>query len=183
MNNQNNQFRKIGKVKSSHGIKGELFLIVFSKDTSWIKPHLKIYLSQDEKQFSPQILKKVKPHKDGVIVSIDAINTRNESDLLIGQLVWVEPDVFTSKDQESLYLVEIEGFEIIDEKLKSIGRIQGFSSNGIQDLLLVQDGQNEYEIPFVKEFIVDIDYKTKKIRTQLPEGLLDINSSDEDDEN
>ncbi len=178
MNHEN--LRKVGKIKGSHGIKGEVFLLIFSKDTSWVTTKIKIHLNKNEKDFQTFTLNRVKSHKEGVIAILDGITTRNESDLLIGQEIWVDKDIFTSKNQQSLYLLEIEGFEIIDKQAGSIGFIKGFSSNGAQDLLLVEDNDAEYEIPFVKDFIVNINHEDRTVETNLPEGLLDINSMFED---
>ncbi|MEQ1723852.1 MAG: hypothetical protein ABL930_11800, partial [Pseudobdellovibrio sp.] len=58
-----------------------------------------------------------------------------------------------------------------------IGTIRGFSSNGPQDLLLVSSGSKEFEIPFVKQFVLHVDFKNKVIKTHLPEGLLEINDA------
>ncbi len=180
MNSSPDKLRKVGKIKASHGIKGEVFILIFSKDTSWVTTKIQIHLTKNDKDFKTFNLSRVKPHKEGVIAVLEGITTRNDSDLLIGQEIWVEQSVFVSKNQQSLYLVEIEGFEIIDEEAGSIGFIKGFSSNGAQDLLLVEDDDAEYEIPFVKEFIVKIDHDEKTVETRLPEGLLDINSISED---
>ena len=178
--NPEQNLRKVGKIKASHGIKGEVFLLIFSKDTSWVSTKIQIHLTRNEKDFKAYALSRVKPHKEGIIAVLDGITTRNESDLLIGQEIWVDPAVFVSKNQQSLYLVEIEGFEIIDTKAGSIGFIKGFSSNTAQDLLLVEDDDTEYEIPFVKEFIVNINHEDRIVETNLPEGLLDINSVNEE---
>lgn len=175
--------RKVGKLKSSHGIRGDIFFLVFSKDISWLKLNSKIYLStsDSETSFKSVVVKKIKPHKDGAIISLEGVHSRNDSDLLLSQEVWVPAEIFISKNAENLYLVEIENFEVYDEALGHIGKIDGFSSNGIQDLLLVHKNHEEYEIPFVKEFILDINFSEKIIKMKLPEGLLDINKGDQDE--
>ncbi len=175
MNPNPEALRKIGKIKSSHGIKGEVFLLIFSKDTDWISTKIQIHLTQNDKEFKLYKIIRCKPHKEGVIASLEGITTRNESDLLIGHEIWVEKSIFVSSDKQSLYLVEIEGFEMIDEDAGSIGFITGFSSNTAQDLLLVKNGDIEYEIPFVKDFILQINHSDKIVKTKLPEGLLEIN--------
>ncbi|MBC7754297.1 MAG: 16S rRNA processing protein RimM [Moraxellaceae bacterium] len=177
MNLSRENLRKVGKIKGSHGIKGEVFLLIFSKDSTWVSTQIQIHLTDNEKDFKAYTLNRVKPHKEGVIAVLDGISSRNESDLLIGQEIWVDPSVFVSKNQQSLYLVEIEGFEIIDAKAGSVGFIQGFSSNTAQDLLLVKGKNAEFEIPFVKEFIIKINHSEKIIYADLPDGLLEINSN------
>lgn len=189
-----NELRKIGKIKSSHGIKGEVFILIFSKDTSWVKHNLVLHLSKNNSDFKEYTILKFKIHKEGVIATLNDLKTRNESDLLIGTDIYIDISIFKSNSGESLYLIEIEGFTVFDQQLKNIGYIAGFSTNGLQDLLIIKDKktdglsssvQAEYEIPFVKEFIVNIDYLNKILTTNLPEGLLDINKSDENksDEN
>ena len=85
MNSNHDNLRKVGKIKGSHGIKGEVFLLIFSKDTSWVSTKIKIHLTRNEKDFKTYTLNRVKPHKEGVIAVLDGLTTRNESDLLIGQ--------------------------------------------------------------------------------------------------
>ncbi len=185
MNNKNNtdhsdispKLRKVGKLKSSHGIRGDIFFLIFSKDASWLQPNMKIYLPKNN-SFEEKVIQKCKPHKDGAIITLEGINSRNDSDLLLSQEVWVSADLFVSEDKGNLYLIELENFEVVDAMLGMIGRIEGFSSNGMQDLLIVVNNDKSYEIPFVKEFIQEIDYKKRSIKTQLPEGLLDINYED-----
>jgi 16S rRNA processing protein RimM len=55
-----------------------------------------------------------------------------------------------------------------------IGAIVGFSSNGPQDLIVVNYNGKDIEIPFVEAFICDLDFDHKKLMMELPEGLLDL---------
>ena len=55
-----------------------------------------------------------------------------------------------------------------------------FSSNGVQDLLVIEKREEKekaykrYEVPFVEDFIEKIDFKEKKIFMNLPEGLIPL---------
>lgn len=174
-------FKTIGKVKSAHGIKGEIFVLIFSKDVSWVKSNLEFHLNKSN-NVSVCKIHKFKIHKDGLIISTDQIKDRNQAEALLGAEFSVSTDLFKSEDGESLFLSEVEGFQIVDGQVGEIGRIVGFSSNGIQDLLIVENQnpsskffKTQYEIPFVKEFVLDIDHAQQIMKTQLPEGLLDIN--------
>ena len=55
-----------------------------------------------------------------------------------------------------------------------------FSTNGQQDLLVLDQAVNNQniEIPFIKQFVINVDYVTKKIMMDLPEGLIQINEKD-----
>jgi 16S rRNA processing protein RimM len=188
---ENKNLRKIGKFSHAHGLRGELYLVIFSGDYNWFEDVTEIYLevkAKDNKlktQLQDYKIKSFRPHKEGILVTLVGVDNRNQSDELSGHEVWVSADVFvTAEDDDEIFLVEIEGFEVFDSDNK-IGTIVGFSYNGAQDLLIVApDSSKEattarevYEIPFVEQFIEDINYEEKKIIMNLPEGLIDVQKS------
>lgn len=166
------ELKLIGKVKDAHGLKGELFVIFFSKDYSWAADLEKIYIDKTHQCYE---VIKAGEHKDGLKVSLKGLTNRNQSEALIGKEVFVDEDMFKSEDGESIFLTEIENFNVIDSVFGPLGKITGFSSNVAQDLLIVQYKDKEIEIPFVDEFVDEIDYENKAIHMTLPEGLLEIN--------
>ena len=154
----------------AHGIKGDIYCLVFSGDTSWLSKVKSLRLGQ--KIF---FVKRVKVFKKGFIATLESINDRNSAEELKGDEVWVDSSIFVSKDGDALFLNEILNFSVEDRTLGKIGKISQFSSNGSQDLLVINDKKKSFEIPFVKEFVMDIDYSAKIIHMNLPEGLLEIN--------
>ena len=139
--------------------------------------------------FSEMSVEFIKPHKEGLRLKFENINDRNASEKLAGVELYLREDFFISEEGESLYLAEIEGFTFIDLISGFEGVICGFSYNGAQDLLQVrsldqrEETQNMiYDIPFVEAFIKNIDYENKKVVSELPEGLLEINLTDKKSE-
>lgn len=178
---ESTNLKKIGIVSDAHGIRGEIYIIVFSGDVSWIQEvtelNLKATASENKKIYK---LKKIKAFKKGFIVSFHDVINRNQAEELKKQEVWIDEKLFISKDGEQPFLNELIDFEIIDSKLGQIGQVIQFSSNGQQDLLVLNQVVNNQniEIPFIKEFVIHVDYVTKKIMMDLPEGLIQINEKD-----
>ena len=172
------QLIHIGQVFDAHGIRGDLVITVFSKDISWVHEATTLTLKKDGNLKLVNILK-TRPHKKGFVCQLEAFDNRNLAEASIGSEVWVDEDLFTSVEGESLYLKEILGFEVSDQIQGSIGRIEAFSTNGLQDLLVIKhpETHKQVEIPFVKEFVVHVDQKNKTMMMKLPEGLLSINDS------
>lgn len=168
-------FLEVGYVKSAHGVRGELFVVLnelHSHDpVSW--GHLYLLHNKSQKQ---QVLKiqKMKLHKGGYITSVDGVKDRNQSEALKGYGVWRPQEEFTSKPGEEVFLREVLGFMVSESNFKKdLGSVVGFSSNGAQDLLVVEKEEKTFEIPFIEEFIVSIDFDHKKIEMDLPEGLVE----------
>ena len=186
--------KHVGKVMDAHGIRGELYCLIFSGDVTWL-PKIKILNLKNKNEMQSFEVKKLKVFKRGFIASLKDFDNRNKAEEFKGAEVWIDENIFVSEEGEALYLNEIMGFKIEDKNLGTIGTIISFSSNGLQDLLVVEAeaSSNEppsknilsieisqFEIPFVKAFVLNMDFKNKKILTDLPEGLLEINVPDED---
>lgn len=170
---------QVGKVMDAHGIRGDLYCLVFSGDVSWLSDLEEIHFKAPfTSTMQTHQIKRAKEYKKGFIVTLQDISDRNQAELLKGAELWVPADLFVSEDGDSIYLKEILDFNLSDESLGLIGPVTSFSSNNAQDLLLVSYKNETIEIPFVKDFIVKIDFDQKTILTKLPEGLLEINNQD-----
>lgn len=170
--------KKIGKIADAHGIKGEISIFVFSGDVSWLKELHELFISRKGELEKHKILKK-RAHKNGFVCLLENFEDRNKAEEYKGREVWIDSCLLVSKPGETLFLIEILGFEVVDSVQGQIGQISAFSSNGPQDLLVIKkENQKEIEIPFVKEFVQEMDFENKKILMNLPEGLLEINDAD-----
>ncbi|MBY0451685.1 MAG: ribosome maturation factor RimM [Bdellovibrionaceae bacterium] len=181
MSNENSpKLVQVGKVMDAHGIRGDLYCLVFSGDVSWTDDLEVLYLKA---AFTSKVesheVKRLKEFKKGFIVTLKDVVDRNQAEMLKGAELWAPADLFVSEDGDSIYLKEILHFNLADEAFGAIGPITGFSTNTAQDLLMVSYQNEIIEIPFVKEFVVKIDFEAQTILTKLPEGLLEINNQDE----
>ena len=182
---------RLAKVKAAYGMKGELFILPFTPKARWIYDLSQITLVKDHKTghvYQHKPLKSMvnfeieascifnieyfKGHKGGYIVKLERCSDRTEAEKWCGAFVSVPISSFTSRPGEEIYLIELKGFTVINLG-QQIGPIVSFSSNGYQDLIQVRKDEHIYDIPFVKEFLVKIDWEAGYIYMNLPEGLLD----------
>lgn len=160
----------------AHGLRGDLYCLIFSGDAEWAEEISELSLkSKYTSEFENFKIEKLKFFKKGFIVKLQSFNDRNKAELYKGAELWVSSDVYVSKDGEALYLSEILHFKIIDQLLGVLGTVEDFSSNGSQDLLIIDYKNKKVEIPFVKSFVTKIDFKKQEMHVNLPEGLLEIN--------
>jgi 16S rRNA processing protein RimM len=106
---------------------------------------------------------------------LDGITTRNQAEELVKSGVYIEDALLESEEEGKIFLKEILGFSVFNEKNERLGEIIGFGSNGAQDLLKVKlENGREASIPFVEPFIRNIDFDKRELAMELPEGLLDL---------
>ena len=164
----------IGKIKEAHGLKGDLYALIFSGDISWSRELKQFHLAPLEgpQNPTPYEVEKLKPFKKGLLLKVKGVNDRTQAEKILGLGFYVPDELFISKKGETITLGEILQFGIVNSEGQLQGTITGFSSNGPQDLLVVINSRGEYLVPFVAPWIRDIDFDNKKIVMDLPEGLL-----------
>ena len=76
-------------------------------------------------------------------------------------------------DKGEYFMYELVELEVYEDD-RYIGMVTKIENYGAQDLLFVESPEGkEYMIPYVDEFILDVDLKNKKINIKSIEGLLD----------
>lgn len=191
MENIEENYRVVGRVKDAHGLKGEIWVVLFAGAADWLdsmKDDGKYLLSKKEsiaglamsdlKEFP---IKGARAHKNGVILHSTTVKDRTAAEGLKGHFLVIPEEYLIGEEGESYFLSEIEGFRVLEDK-REIGVITGFSHNGAQDLLQValvkgvRDGvkaKDVVEIPFVDEF-VEVDDENQQIHVTLPPGLIEV---------
>jgi 16S rRNA processing protein RimM len=156
------------------GLGGEIFILLFSKDSSWISNLSKFALATDDQgPFEVFAVEKAREQKNGFIVKTKGLIDRTAAEKRRGSFFYVMPDVLVSKKGDTIFLSEIKGFLVFDGEAE-VGPIVSFSSNGPQDILIVDKGGREVSIPFIEVFIKSIDFPNRRVHMSLPEGLLEV---------
>lgn len=168
----------VGKVREAHGLKGDLYIVIFSGDISWAKRMKSFGLkAKDAEETQTFTVERTKPFKKGIIVKASEIKDRTDAESLEHLEFFVDEDLFVSKPGETIFLSEIKNFKLKNPEQTVLGEIVGFSSNGAQDLLVVEADGKKVEVPFVDEFIKKIDFKHQAVVMDLPDGLFDIENA------
>lgn len=163
----------VGRVRDAHGIKGELFVALKAGQADWLESLEVLGIGQDG-QFVERTVVAARPHKNGLIVRLEGMVDRNQAEAVRGQIVAIPEEYLVADDGEALFLKQIEGIVVTDERLGVLGPVVAFSSNNFQDLLVVETRKGRFEIPFVEELILEFDLEARKLLMDLPEGLVEV---------
>lgn len=168
----------VGKIKAPHGLKGEVYVLIFSGEWEWLDHHKKLDFHQTDDsghvtrhQFK---VKRYRPYKKGFIAKFEGVNDRNHSEALQGAILEIPGELLVAAEGETPYLNEFLEFQVHLEGEGVIGRVIDFSSNGSQDLLVVETAKGTFEVPFVDAFTKEVDREEKTIYLDLPEGLIEL---------
>ena len=163
---------KAGTVTKAHGIRGEIFVRPFHPHPDWPSKLKEIFIGEPPKIFE---VESHRPHKQGWIFKLKGCDTRNESEVLRKQPFFLSKTIFKSQEGEFIYLAELTGFSV-EIKGQTVGHIQGFSSNGVQDYLEISTEKSPLSVPFISDYIEDVNFTKRHIKLLLPSefpGLAD----------
>ena len=148
----------IGKIVSTHGIKGEVKIIsdFFEKDKIF-KKGFKLYITP---LYHEEVINTYRVHKNYDMVTFNRYNDINEILKYIGMGVYIKRSDLDLKEDEYL-LSDLIGYAVYDNN-KLLGKVSGINFNN-NVLLKIDDN---FYIPFIDEFIEEVDVKTKKIMSR-----------------
>lgn len=165
----NSSVLKVGWVKDAHGLKGELYIQLFAKKADWL-PSLKEFWLENESGRTQFTVARAQPHRDGLIVKPNETHDRTEAERLKGRAFLIPEGYIQASEGENIFLGQILGFTVFDGE-REVGLVEGFSTNGVQDLLNVRNADKMFYVPFVEAFIRQIDYEGRRVVMELPPGL------------
>lgn len=156
----------IGEIVNTHGIKGEVRIISDFKYKELVfKPDFNLYVGKKREKLTIATYRK---HKNYDMVTFKGINDINDVLGYKGDSVYInrediEIDGYVNED--------IIGLEVyIEDKL--IGDVTSILDNGAHEIIVIND---KHMVPFIPQFIENVDLENKKIYINEIEGLIDEN--------
>ena len=160
----------VGRIGRAHGVLGEATIEVRTDD-----PDLRFAVGNKLTLDSGKQLriKSSRWHNQVLLLAFDGINDRNQIEELRDQLISAEVDTNNMAEGE-YHFQQLIGSEVFLKSGGLVGVVDEIVKLPGQDLLSVNKEGKEVLIPMVKQIIVSIDIKTKKIVVDPPEGLFDV---------
>jgi 16S rRNA processing protein RimM len=166
-------YRSIGKIVSSFGIKGEMILSHQLGKKTALKGLEVIFLEMKKDEMIPYFITSTRiKSPDEIYVSLEGIDIKEKTKPLMQRQVWLtEPDFEKFAGKSSA--ISLLGFHIINEG-EDLGEILEVIEQPHQLICRISLNQKEVLIPLHEETIKKIDKKKKQVQVELPEGLLDV---------
>lgn len=159
---------KIGKIVNTHGIKGELRLLSKFpyKEKVFIKDII-IYINKENKE----IINSYRKHKNFDMITLKGYNNINEVLKYKGKNAYIDSDDI-KLDKDKYLDEEIIGLNVIYEG-KNKGTVYNIERYDKTSLLVINNNDKEYLIPYNDNIVEKIDINNKKIYIKDIKGLFE----------
>lgn len=164
---------RIGKIVATHGIGGDLVLTHVVGNSKWLKKEHTLMVEMQKGSYIPYFINQCKPNNDKeYVIHIEEIDKVEAAKKLVTKQVYVDENILAGYAKQSPLLWI--GFKVTDKHQGEIGYIADVMQTGSQWLGKIMYRDTEVLIPLIEQTIEALDLKTKTIKVDLPEGLLEV---------
>ncbi|MFN3403301.1 MAG: ribosome maturation factor RimM [Cytophagaceae bacterium] len=176
----------LGKIIKTHGLKGE-FLIKLDVDDPEDYLDMESVFVELNQKLVPFFIQNIRLARGSeVIIHFEDVS-QDTAPSLINADLYLPLDNLPELEAHQFYYHEIIGFTVSDKKLGMLGKIIGVAELPGHDLLQMEYNGQEVFLPLHDDFILRADKNKSVLHTDLPDGLMDIfltdnNQQDDGDE-
>jgi len=157
----------LGEFIKLFSFKGEI--ILYSENTISLIENLDTIFIDIDGAFVPFQIKKSKSHKKNIFrVLLEGISSESEAKDFLKKSVYINK----LENQDNINNI-VDNFNVYNNN-EYLGIVISTINKTGQTIIEVKMKEKIVLIPFVDEFIVEINYDLNKIDMILPDGLLDI---------
>lgn len=178
------EYASVGRVRRPHGVRGELVVEALTDEPDAIfAPGRRVFQGTHEGEVwldprarTPRELTVtgLRPFKEGWLITFDAVTDRTEAERWNGRHLMVPLDELSEPDEGEVFAHELIGMMLVDSGSHSeLGEVVEYYELPQGLLLEFRHGDGTARLPFIDEFVEEVDREARRIVVRPPDGLLD----------
>ncbi|MGS4346313.1 ribosome maturation factor RimM [Myroides odoratus] len=164
----------LGKVAKKFSFKGEV-LVYLDTDEPELYENLESVFVDFNGQLVPFFIEAAFLHKNDFLrIKFEDCTSEEDADRIMGSELYLPLDLLPKLEGNKFYYHEVEGFEVIDTTLGSIGTLVRINDSNYQALFEINHKGTEILVPMIDQFIEKVDRENKQLILHIPAGLVDL---------
>lgn len=158
----------VGRIGSPHGVAGAVRVASSTQPPENIeqyRPWMLISGAAADEDPRPVEVLALTPHPQGYVARLAGVADRDAAAGLSGLLVAVPRAALPEPESDrEYYWQDLIGMSVTDTADEALGTVRRLLATGANDVLVIGDGRRETLVPFLNEFVVDVDLARRHIR-------------------
>ena len=113
-----------------------------------------------------------RPFKGGLLVTLDAVTDRTEAERWNDRHLLVPIEELTEPADGEVFLHELDGMRVLDERGAELGDIRGFYQVPHGVLLDVRTKRGDVALPFNEQFVREVNRAARTMTVSIPDELF-----------
>ncbi len=164
-------YLRVGIITSTHGIHGEVKVFPTTDDVNRFKTLKDVFLDTGRDLLKLEI-EGCKFFKNVVILKFKGINEINEIEKYRGKDLLVTRENAVRLEEGEYFIFDLIDSEVFTDEGTKLGILTEVMENAANDVYVVKTEDKEILIPAIRDCILDVDIKNKKITVHLLKGLI-----------
>ena len=165
------QYLEIGKINNTHGLRGEVKMLMWCDGIDYIKQLKTVYLDDEGKK--PLTLLSARQQKNVAILKFAEITNIDSAEELKNRVLYCNRDDAVI-DEDAHYLADIIGCAVVDvDTNEEYGKIVDVLNYGASDIYDVELNGKHTLIPAIDDVVAEIDTENQTVRIKPMKGLFD----------
>ncbi len=157
------QYLELGQIVSTHGLRGEFKLLPWTDDPEFALDFKTVYLGG-----KPMRVESARVQKTCVLMKLAGIDDVDAAAALREQVVMINRDD-ANLDEGAVFISDLIGLPVLADGVQ-IGTVTDILQRPGNDVYIV-NGEHEYLIPAVSEYILERNIDEGFVRVKLIEGM------------
>lgn len=163
---------KVGVITSTHGVRGEVKVFPTTDDPVRFKRLKKVMLDTG-KETIPLEVQGVRYFKQFVILKFKGIDNINDIEKYKKCPLLVSREDAVPLEEDEYFIADMIGMEVVTEDGEGFGTLKDVLQTGANDVYVVTNIRGEeILLPAIKECILKVDIKSRKMIVHLMDGLI-----------
>ena len=99
----------------------------------------------------------------GLVVKFDEVDDRDIAAAMRGMQIAIPREQLPAAAEDEYYWIDLIGLDVVNKEDIVLGKVAELMETGANDVLVVRGDTDERLIPFVSDYIVDVDLAAKRI--------------------
>jgi 16S rRNA processing protein RimM len=156
-----NDFIKIGKITSNHGIKGYARFNYFGDLENF--DYKEVFLEKGGKLLS-YFIENFKYYKNYILLKLKGIESINDVETFLkGREVFIHRSQLQKLEKDEFYWFELIGLKVYNINGKYLGIIDNIIETGSNDVFVVKQDKQEKLIPYIEDIVKEINIQKRKM--------------------
>ncbi len=160
------------------GLRGELKLAASRIGDDAVAPGVALRAELADGTSRALRVRAVRRHQGRPLLAVDGVDDADAAAALAGATLWIARDDVALAPGE-FFDDDLAGCALVDAAGHELAIVRAVEHYPAQDVLTVDVRGRAAMVPLVRAFVKDIDVRAKRIRVELPDGLLDPSTADE----
>lgn len=157
-----NELIPVGKIVKTHGIKGNVKVLILSDIPHRLKTSTSLYQRRNN-QLHKLTISYCRFNKNCAIIGFDGIDRMSSAEKLIGSTLEIKEEELAPLPENKYYIHTLIGFDVLNKAKNRIGKLREVWQLPANDVFVVEDDEGEMLFPSTKEAILNISIDKREI--------------------